>query len=69
MAVGRGFFITIGGAPIVIFFHVKIVVSICLDCLIEIVIYCLKLIHNHKSTSRKFLDFSIGIRAGCSVVF
>ena len=24
------------------FFHVKIIVSICLDCLIEIVIYCLK---------------------------
>ena len=47
----------------------KSVVSICLDCLIGIVIYCLKLIHNHKSSSREFLDFSTGIRVGCSFVF
>ena len=47
----------------------KIIVSICLDCLIGIVIYCLKLLHNHKSRSRGFLDFLIGIRAGCSIFF
>ena len=50
-------------------FSRKIVVLICLDCLIGIVIYCLKLIHNHKPTSKGFLDFSIGIRAGRSILF
>ena len=57
MAVARGFLITVGGVQLW-FFPRKIVVSLCLDCLIGIVIFCLKLIHNHKSTSRGFLDFS-----------
>ena len=68
MAVARGFLITVGGVQLQ-FFPRKIVVSLCLDCLIGIVIFCLKLIHNHKSTSRGFLDFSIGIRAGRSILF
>ena len=66
MAVARGFLITVGGVQLW-FFHVKIVVSLSLDCLIGIVIFCLKLLYNHKSTSRGFLDFSIGIRAGRSI--
>ena len=62
------FFITVGGVQLW-FFHVKIIVSLSLDCLIGIVIFCLKLLHNHKSISRGFLDFSIGIRAGRSIFF
>ena len=50
------FFVTIGGVQLW-FFHVKSLVSLCLDCLIGIVIFSLKLIHNHKSTSRGFLVF------------
>ena len=69
MAVARGFFfITIGGAPIVVFLR-KIVVSICLDRLIGIVVYCLKFIHNHNSTYRGFMILSIGINAVRSIFF
>ena len=68
MAVARDFLITVGGVQLW-FFHVKSVVLICLDCLIGIVIYGLILLHNHKSISRGFLDFSIGIRAGRSIFF
>ncbi|KAI8008806.1 O-acyltransferase WSD1 [Camellia lanceoleosa] len=57
VAVARGFLITIGRRPIVVFPR-KIFVSLSLDCLIGIVIFCLKLVHNHKSTSRRFLDSS-----------
>ena len=58
MVVARDFLITVGGVQLW-FFLVKIFVLNCLDCLIGIVIYCLKLLHNHKSISSGFLDFSI----------